>query len=56
MARAACGSSKSEIIARATSFGFVPSTVTPVTPSTTASGAPPEIPATTGSSHELASR
>ena len=34
----------------------VPSTHNPVTPSSTASGAPPEFPATTGIPHALASK
>ena len=39
-----------------TSDGEVPSTLNPVTPSSTASGAPPERPAITGKAQELASK
>ena len=56
IARARSGSSSRPATASVTCASDRPSTVTPVSPSRTASGEPPERPATTGSPVALASR
>ena len=53
---ARAGSASRSPIVSATAAGERGSTTCPVTPSRTASGAPPDVPATTGSPHAAASR